>query len=85
MAKTYIHTCDIFDEKSRKDRIDHYKFCYRKALKCGLTCKCFIDVDEPRLELSGTKRQFVKYYWLTLLKTDYKIGGIKRLTKFLFL
>lgn len=81
----YFHTFDIFDNENLQTGIEYFKYCYGKALDCGLICKCILNEHEyPQLELWGTKTQFIKYYFVTLSKCDYKIEGIKRLLKFIF-
>jgi len=81
--KRCFHTYDIFDVKD-DIREKYFDFCHNKALACGLTCKCSIVDDIPRLEMWGTKSSFLRYYLVTLTKCEYKIGGIKRLLSFIF-
>ena len=57
--------------------------CRKKALKCGLQCKCIID-HVWKLELWGSKYQFVKYYTSTIFENVNKIDGVKRLISFIF-
>ena len=76
MQKTYIRTKDVFDGKSYK----HFGYCSRKAIKYGLDCVKHINKDGIlELHLSGPKCQFIKYYFVTISKTDKKINGLKRL------
>lgn len=77
--KVRIHTKDIFNFKDVGKKWEYYDFCHKEALKCGLSCKCFIDQPFMELELWGSKLQFVKYYVKTLLKCQKKMDGIKRL------
>ena len=84
MIKTGIHTCDIFNNADMKIRMKYFDFCHKKALDCGLTCKCIIQDYIPKLEMWGTKWQFLKYYSQTLTKCECKLKGIKRCLSVLF-
>lgn len=79
MVKIGIHTKDIFNERDIKKRWEWYNYCYKMALKCGLTVRCIIEDPYPELEMWGSKNKFVKYYLKTLTKCDDKKDGIKRL------
>lgn len=79
MSKIYIRTCDIFDNKDVNVRWKYFMSCHEKALKCGLLCACHIEDEIMTLRMSGSKWQFIKYYSVTLLKTENKLNGIKRL------
>ena len=79
MSKTYFHTYDIFNNVDITERMRYFNSCHKAALRCGLTVKCIMKDEYPKLELWGTKFQFVKYYTKTLLKCVYKYDGIKRL------
>ena len=79
MSKIYFHTYDIFDNEDVTERMRYFNSCHKAALRCGLTVKCIMTDKYPKLELWGTKSQFVKYYIKTLLKCAYKYDGIKRL------
>ena len=84
MAKTMFHTYDVFDIKDSKTRWKWFDICHNQALKCGLTCRCFIENPHfLKLELWGSKQQFIKYYFITLAKTERKLEGIKRLMSFI--
>ena len=84
MSKTYIRTFDIFNIEGAKKRMAYFNFCHEKALKCGLTCKCHIEGKNTTLFMEGSKLQYIKYYLATLLKTEYKMEGIKRLISIIF-
>ena len=81
---TYIRTYDVFNIKDEKKRMEYFDFCREKALKCGLICKCHIGDVNTALFMEGRKQQFVKYYLISLLKTECKIDGIKRLISIIF-
>lgn len=83
MSKTIHYTRDIFNITDQKIKMEYFGFCYKKALECGLTCICEDVESTPKLELAGTKWQFVKYYFLTLTKCERKRKGIKRLLSFI--
>ncbi len=84
MVKTYFHTCDIFDIEDEVVRRKYFNFCYKKALKCGLKCRCIIENSFMELELWGSKYEFLKYYLKTLTKCQYKLKGVRRFISFLF-
>lgn len=77
MAKICIHTYDIFDIKDATMRSRYFDFCHKKALNCGLVCRCIIRDSFTKLELWGTKRQFLKYYFQTMTNTFWllEFGG----------
>ena len=78
MSKTHFYTRDIFDNKDVTERMRYFNSCHKAALRCGLTVRCIMKDKYPKLELWGTKSQFVKYYTKTLLKCEHKCDGIKR-------
>ena len=84
MSKTYIRTFDIFNIEDAKKRMIYFNFCHEKALKYGLICKCRIEGKNTTLFMEGSKLQYIKYYLATLLKTEYKMDGIKRLISIIF-
>ena len=84
MSKIYIRTSDIFDIEDAKKRMAYFNFCHKKALECGLTCKCHIEGKNTTLFMEGSKLQYIKYYLATLLKTRYKTDDIKRLVSIIF-
>ena len=78
------HTEDVFYNKNKENRIKWLIRCRRIALKCGLTCRCIdVEGDTPKLEMWGTKRQFLKYYFKTLKFDAEIIDGVKRWFDFL--
>lgn len=79
MNKVRIHTYDVFNFADDSIRMRYFDFCHEKALEYGLQCKCYIEGQYPKLELWGSKYQFVKYYCITLFKTKHKMDGFKRL------
>lgn len=83
MSKRMYYTYDIFDIADQKINMECFDFCYKKALECGLTCVCEDVESTPKLELIGTKWQFIKYYFLTLSECDCKLEGIRRLLSFI--
>lgn len=78
MNKKYFNTCDIFGNDDVTERMRCFDSCRKAALRCGLTVRCIMKDEYLKLELSGTKSQFVKYYIKTLLKYAHKCDGIKR-------
>lgn len=84
MSKTYIRTFDLFNIEDNKKRMRCFDFCRKKALECGLICRCHLESTNTKLFMRGSKWQFVKYYSTTLLKTERKIDGIKRLVSVIF-
>ena len=84
MSKIYIRTSDIFSIEDAKKRMKYFNFCRKKALKCGLICKCHIEGEKTTLFMEGSKLQYIKYYLATLLKTRYKTDGIERLVSIIF-
>ena len=85
MSKIYIKTSDIFNFEDAKKRMKYFNFCRKKALKCGLICKCHIEGEKTTLFMEGSKLQYIKYYLATLLANEYKTDGIKRLIKCLII
>lgn len=84
MTKTMYHTIDIFDNVNPVTRMRYFDFCHKRALDIGLICKCSLKDRSSKLEMWGTKCQFLRYYLETLLKCDYKMKGFKRWFSFLF-
>ena len=85
MRKIYIRTSDIFEYKDEVKRIKYFDFCYKKALKCGLICRCHIDGVNTKLFIEGSKWDIIKYYLITVFKTeDNTIDAIKRITSLIF-
>ena len=85
MRKIYIRTSDIFESKDEVKRIKYFDFCYKKALKCGLICRCHIDGVNTKLFIEGSKWDIIKYYLITVFKTeDNTIDAIKRITSLIF-
>lgn len=83
MSKIEFHTYDIFNIEDDSMRKKIFDSCHKKALRCGLRCRCIIDHDW-KLELWGFKHQFVKYYLSTIFENVSKTDGIKRLVSFIF-
>lgn len=81
MTKKYFHTYDIFNGIANTKNC--YDFCHSIALKSGLSCKCYIEDVSMKLELWGSKQQFIKYYIRTITKC-YKFEGVKRLISMIF-
>ena len=85
MRKIYIRTSDIFDYKDEVKRMKYFDFCHKKALKCGLICRCHIDGVNTKLFIEGSKLDIIKYYLITVFKTEDKtIDAIKRITSLIF-
>ena len=84
MSKIYIKTSDIFDIEDAKKRMAYFDFCLEKALKCGLTCISHIDGTSTMLFMIGSKKCYIKYYLVTMFKTEHKLNGIKRLIEIIF-
>lgn len=81
MRKIYIRTSDIFEYKDEVKRMKYFDFCHKKALKCGLICRCHIDGVNTKLFIEGSKWDIIKYYLITVFKTeDNIIDAIKRIT-----
>ena len=85
MRKIYIRTSDIFEYKDEVKRMKYLDFCHKKALKCGLICRCHIDGVNTKLFIEGSKWDIIKYYLITVFKTEDKtIDAIKRITSLVF-
>ena len=85
MRKIYIRTSDIFEYKDEVKRMKYLDFCHKKALKCGLICRCHIDGVNTKLFIEGSKWNIIKYYLVTVFKTeDNIIDAIKRITSLIF-
>ena len=85
MRKIYIGTSDIFDYKDEVKRMKYFDFCHKKALKCGLICRCHIDGVNTKLFIEGSKWNIIKYYLVTVFKTeDNTVDAIKRITSLIF-
>ena len=85
MRKIYIRTSDIFEYKDKVKRMKYLDFCHKKALKCGLICRCHIDGVNTKLFIEGSKWDIIKYYLITVFKTEDKtIDAIKRITSLIF-
>ena len=84
MSKIYIRTRDVFNIEDAKKRMAYFNFCHEKALKCGLTCKSHIDGTNTMLFTIGSKGCYIKYYLVTMFKTEHKLNGIKRLIEIIF-
>jgi len=80
---TYFRTTDIFYIEGAEKGFKYFNLCHKKALKCGLVCKCIIDGSVLKLVITGTKYQFLKYYLHTLCENECKWDGIKRIALFL--
>lgn len=76
----YIKTCDIFDIKDERMNTKCYTDCCRIAKELGVfdTLGICTKTYMPKINLAGRKDKVVRYYIRTLLKTDHKIDGIKR-------
>ena len=85
MRKIYIKTSDVFDYKDEVKRMKYFDFCHKKALKCGLICRCHIDGVNTKLFIKGSKWNIIKYYLITVFKTeDNIVDAIKRITSLIF-
>ena len=85
MRKIYIKTSDIFPYKDEVKRMEYFDFCHKKALKCGLICRCHIDGVNTKLFIEGSKWNIIKYYLITVFKTeDNTVDAIKRITSLIF-
>ena len=85
MKKIYIKTSDIFNYKDEVKRMKYFDFCHKKALKCGLICRCHIDGVNTKLFIKGSKWDIIKYYLITVFKTeDDTIDAIKRIVSLIF-
>ena len=85
MRKIYIRTSDIFGHKDEVKRMECFDFCHKKALQCGLICRCHIDGVDTKLFIEGSKWDIIKYYLITVFKTeDNTIDAIKRITSLIF-
>ena len=85
MRKIYIRTSDVFDYKDEAKRMKYFDFCHKKALKCGLICRCHIDGVNTKLFIEGSKWNIIKYYLVTVFKTeDNTVDAIKRITSLIF-
>ena len=85
MRKIYIRTSDVFDYKDEAKRMKYFDFCHKKALKCGLICRCHIDGVNTKRFIEGSKWNIIKYYLVTVFKTeDNTVDAIKRITSLIF-
>lgn len=84
MKKTGIRTYDVFNFENKIFEEECYVFCYNTALKCNLQTIKMFDGTNRILYLAGLKHNIVKYYFITLLKTEHKFNGIRRLIKMIF-
>ena len=85
MKKIYIKTSDIFNYKDEVKRMKYFDFCHKKALKCGLICRCHIDGVNTKLFIEGSKWDIIKYYLITVFKTeDDTIDAVKRIVSLIF-
>lgn len=86
MRKIYIRTSDIFGYKDEVKRMKYFDFCLKKALKCGLICRCHIDGVNTKLFIEGSKWNIIKYYLITVFKTeDNTIDAIKRIASLILI
>lgn len=81
MSKTYIRTYDIFNFDDEGKNIKYAIYCYNKAIKCGIDCVYSLNKKDNHriLELRGSKYSFIKYYIVTLFKSNSIVDGVKRL------
>lgn len=84
MMKKFIRTSDVFEHKDEIKRMQYFNFCREKALKCGLMCRCHIDSKNTTLFIEGRKVNVLKYYLLTVFKTEDGIDGIKHIISIIF-
>ena len=85
MRKIYIRTSDIFEYKDEVRRMKYFDCGHKKALKGGVICRCHIDGVNTKLFIEGSKWDIIKYYLVTVFKTeDNTIDAIKRITSLIF-
>ena len=53
LNKIYFHTYDIFNNEDITERMRYFNSCHKAALRCGLTVKCIMEDEYPKLELWG--------------------------------
>ena len=78
MRTIMIRTQDIIHVTNQEKRRLLNKF-YAESLRCGLKSHIQDNGIEAILVLEGSKRNFVKYYLLTVFDTDSVFRGIIRL------
>lgn len=84
MKKICIRTYDVFNFENKIFEEECYIFCYNTALKCNLQTIKTTDGVNRILYLAGLKHDMIKYYFITLLKTERKSKGIQRLISMIF-
>ena len=78
MTKLY-RTYDLFDIENEEKRNDWLTLCIYAALKSGLSCKHVMNGTKTKLHMTGTKRQFIKYYLNTMLYNESFTNAVRRL------
>ena len=84
MRKIYIRTSDVFVGTDDEKQMEWFNFCRKKALELGIACKWNAESSNRTLFMEGSKRNFIKYYFASLLKTERPVRGIKRLISIVF-
>lgn len=78
MRTIMIRTKDIIGVKDQEGR-KLLNRMYAESLRCGLKSHIQDNGTEAVLALEGSKRNFVKYYFLTVLDNNSVFRGIIRL------
>lgn len=78
---TMFRTHDVFELNN--EEMKWFKVCVKQAKKCGLNYEIYKTNKHLKLYMTGTKKQFVKYYLKTLLQNKYVSDGILRLVSFI--
>lgn len=76
-----FRTHDVF--RLNKEEINWFKVCVKQAKKCGLDYEFYKTNKHLKLYMTGTKKQFVKYYLKTLFQNKHISDGILRLMSFI--
>jgi hypothetical protein len=77
--RTLYRTYDLFDIENEKQRYDCLTLCIYDALKSGLSCKHVMNGTKTKLYMTGTKRQFIKYYLNTMFYNESFTNAVRRL------
>lgn len=78
MAKLY-RTYDLFNVENEEQRNDCLTLCIYAVLQSGLSCKRVMNGARTKLYMTGTKKQFIKYYLNTMSYNKSFTNAVRRL------